>query len=160
MREIWMMSNRQPWTEGLIRGTVKVKSRSLNVSLTTVGSIVFLHASQALWVDWKYLPWVKNMDVKNLPRGGVYGMGYCVMTGLVWEDEIHKIMFDELYYEPFELYDEGEYWTSCLDEQVIIFDRIQKIPFIPCKGSQTPTKKLPKELKEAIEQNPKWVIEK
>jgi len=171
MREIWMMSNRQPWVEALLRGIIRRKSRSINVALPPVGSVVFFHASKTLWKGWEGLYLTNKIkDIKNLPRGGVCGVGQCIFTGLKDSDEyealalpLNKTILPDEEYFMFDVYEwnptkeEWQFLYSCLDDQIIVFDKIQRIPFISCRDSQVPTKKLPPELTKAIKKHPEWI---
>ena len=140
--EIWMMSNRQPWPEALLRGLITCKTRSLAVNLPPVGATVYLHASKALWVGWQNLRWVNTfgIDMAALDRGGVVGVATVAAAGLT--DDImpqREMVFFDVYEG------RGSYW-NCADGASIQFKDIQRLPFIPCRGAQVPTRKLPPEL--------------
>jgi hypothetical protein len=136
---LWLISNRQPWVEALMRGWISCKTRSIFVNLPPVNSIVFLHASKALWSGWQDLYWTEGLDVKNLPRGGVIGVTRVVAVGLT-RDILTRV--------------EGLWWQlragrNCADEQTIRVAKPVAIPFFPCRGSLVPTRKLPIGLWEA-----------
>jgi len=138
-RNIWMISNRQPWVEALVRGYITSKTRSAAVYLPKSGDTVFLHASKALWACYKDLPWTKDIDVKNLPRGGVVAVAK--VKGVVDRDFMPKS--DRPYFMVRE--SDGYEW-NCADHRVVIFEDIKPIEFLPCRGAQVPVKKLPQEL--------------
>ena len=152
-KKIWMMSNRQPWVEALLCGLIRIKSRSLNVALPPPGSIVFLHASKALWSDYRFLPWADKMNVQHLQKGGICGVARCIEVAPIWDLKYNYDNDSPL----FDLYRDGEYWTCCLDDQIIVFDHIRRLPFIPCRGVITPTTKLPKELMAELKKYPEWL---
>ena len=60
MAEFWMMSNRQPWVEALLRGLITTKTRDHGVALPPVGATVFLHAGKKLWDGWQFLKWIRG----------------------------------------------------------------------------------------------------
>jgi hypothetical protein len=140
--DVWMISNRQPWVELLARGLIRSKTRSVMVTLPPVGATVYLHASKALWSGWRNLVWLEKRPilVTALPRGGVVARAHLVAVGPT------KFMMpaaDRAYFEvrddPFGIY-------SCADEMTMVFDDVVRLPFIPCRGSLVPTRKLPPEL--------------
>ncbi len=140
--EIWMISNRQPWVEALLRGIITSKTRSLAVTLPPVGAQVYLHASKALWRDWRDLWWLDKfgIDMAAIQRGGVCGVAIVAAKGLTTDVMPRK---DQPY---FEMRGQFQPW-SCTDRQTIVFKDIYRLPFIPCRGSLVPTRKLPPELK-------------
>ena len=151
MREIWIMSNRQPWVEALARGLIRTKTRSYAVWLPPIGAIVFLHASKALWQEWKGLEWAKNMDVPNLPRGGIYAVAtvekICDSHDMPERDWPYFYYYDSFYEEE----------ECCAGDRAIVFRNVKRIPFIPCRGVQSPSRKLPPELEEEIKKFPEWI---
>jgi len=145
--ETWMISNRQPWPEALLQGWITCKTRSEAVYLPPVGAIVFLHASKALWQGWKNLPWTKNVTVQGLDRGGVVGVAKLKATGhtnlLMPTKEMDFFMVTE---------PDGYVWC-CADFATMVFEDVKRLPFIPCRGAQVPTRKLPKELEDWLSRN-------
>jgi len=154
MSDVWMMSNRQPWTYLLVSGLITCKTRSLGVSLPPVGATVYLHASKALWQYWRLLAWVHEygLDVKALPRGGVVAVATVAATGLTkdimpeCEQRFFDVMADEdgrYRYAPWEPW-------NCADTRTIQFRNVEPLPFIACRGALVPTRKLPPELQAYI----------
>lgn len=134
------MSNRQPWVYALLSGWITCKTRSPAVYLPPVGARVFLHASQALWRDWADLRWTYDLNVSQLPRGGVCGIATVAEVGptrSVMPDHERKFF---LVQSP-----RSGCW-NCADAVTIRFVNIRSIPFIACRGVQAPTRKLPIEL--------------
>lgn len=140
--EVWMMSNRQPWPYALVEGLIRTKTRSAMVALPPVGATVYLHASKALWVLWRELLWVQELalDATRLPRGGIVGVGRVAEVGFTRE----VMPMEDLWYFKGRSPKRG-YW-SCADWKSIVFEDVRRLPFIPCRGAQTPTRKLPPEL--------------
>jgi len=147
--EIWMISNRQPWPEVLALGLITSKTRSFAVNLPPVGATVFLHASIVLWRDWKSLWWVKKhgIDMASIQRGGIVAVATVKANGRTSEVMPRE---DKKF---FECEDFSGTW-DCADEQTIVFENVQPIPFIRCKGSLVPTRKLPAELAAWLRKNP------
>lgn len=147
MGEIWMMSNRQPWVEALLRGWITSKTRSPFVHLPPVGATVYLHASKTPWGYWKELAWVRRaeIDVRQLPRGGVAGCARVIAIGPT------STTMPENDREYFRVGDDWGSW-SCADYMTIVFEDIVRLPFLPCRGALVPTRKLPPELTRLVEQ--------
>lgn len=157
MSDTWMMSNRQPWVEALLRGIIRSKTRSLKVTLPPVGSGVFLHASQAMWKYWYGLqgvfdgfaatdpPIYPPADILALPRGGVVGFAIVEAVGPTMEtmpaEDRHCFIVNDY------ILGEGHIQWDCADSQTIVFRNVVRLPFIPCRGAQVPTRKLPPELR-------------
>jgi len=137
MTDVWMISNRQPWPEALLRGLISCKTRSVAVHLPPCGATVYLHASKALWRGWRDLWWVEKhgIDVPNLPRGGIVGVATLSENGLTRSIMQEK---DAAYFYC------G--WNFCGAEQTMYFTDVRRTPFIPCRGAQVPTRKLPAEV--------------
>lgn len=139
--QVWMMSNRQPWTEAVISGIISSKTRD-NLWIKT-GDLVFLHASLSLWSGWDRLSWTKGMDVKSLPRGVVYGLAHVMQVGdtrliMPKADRVNFVVRD--------------FGTErfCGMSMTVLFDHVVKLPQITVRGLQQPSKKLPKELLDGI----------
>lgn len=134
----WLMSNRQPWVEALIRGLIRSKTRSMSVHLPPVGATVWLHASKMLWSGYDALPWVRqhNIDVPRLPRGGVVAVATVAAVGRTR---------DVMPPEDRELFRLGAHpdARSCAGPQTIVFDNVRRVEFVECRGAQTPTCNLP-----------------
>jgi len=143
-QESWMLSNRQPWVEGLLRGYFHCKTRSLNVNLPPEGATVFLHASKALWRGWKELPWIAEygIDPRRLDRGGVCGVAQLIRVGPT-PDIMPRA--DRRFFQVVPP-KHPEFTWNCADDMAMYFDGIKRIPFIPCRGAMVPTRKLPTEL--------------
>jgi len=142
---IWIMSNRQPWTEAVINGLISSKTR--HAIWIQPGDLVFLHASVALWNSWRYLDWAKHLDVKNMPRGVVYGLAHAAAIGDTFltmpEADRSKFVVRDYWRERF-----------CGMETTIVFENVVRLPEIKVRGLQQPSKKLPPELVAAIANNP------
>lgn len=133
--ETWMISNRQPWVYALVNGLITSKTRSRNVSLPPVGATVLLHASKALWVGWRRLFWTALLDVKGMNRGGIVAVAKLVDKGLT--PEVMPAA-DYLYFEL-----DGLSWRSCAGPATMVFADLRPLEFIPCRGFQVPTRKIP-----------------
>ena len=152
----WIMSNRQPWTEMVVKGHIRTKTR--NATSIASGDIVFLHASKALWQGWQNLAFFADMpmgeewDVKKLPRGGVYGVGLVERVGITPhtmppEDYEKFTMYDT---DDFDDYQSPELDWNCAMYMSIVFSKVIELPFVACRGVQQPARKLPEELQKAI----------
>lgn len=145
--EQWMISNRQPWVYALTQGWITSKTRSPNVYLPPVGATVFLHASKAIWSDWRCLPWCQDIDVNELPRGGIVAMATLAETGAtnavmpVNDHEFFECQWSDI---------QNDYRWNCAQEVTMRFENIASIPFIACRGVRVPTRKLPIPLVEWI----------
>lgn len=142
--EIWIMSNQQPWVEALLKGFMRTKTRKMTVTLPPADSLVFLHASKTLWPDWNMLSWRNEIDLKNIRKGGVCGMGLVEKVGSTKEVMPKE---DRKYF------DLKLSWGSCAGPQSILFKKVKEIPFIPCKGSRVPARVLPQPVKDFMKKN-------
>lgn len=133
--ETWMISNRQPWVYALVNGLITSKTRSVHVSLPPVGSTVLLHASKALWQGWQRLSWTATLDVKAMDRGGIVAVAKLVNKGL------SPMVMPAVDYPYFVL--DGISWLSCAAPVTMVFDEIRPLQFIPCRGAQVPTRRIP-----------------
>lgn len=145
--ETWMISNRQPWPEALVRGLITSKTRSAAVHLPPVGSRVYLHASKALWKFWRGLGWVEyyKIDVPNLPRGGIVAVATLARVGPT------STTMPAADHRFFDVYEVGGGWC-CAGEVTMVFKDVKPLTFIPCRGAQVPTRKLPEELLNALKE--------
>jgi len=153
---LWLMSNSQPWSEALLRGYIRTKTRSWHVHLPKPGDWVLLHSPKKAWPDWFMLPWMidkkLNIDITKLPKGGIVGIAKTEIVG-----PTNQIMpeEDKKYFQ----YGHGpEMSTSCAKPQSICFTDIKRLPFFPCKGSQVPTKKISAEIREYVKHNFKTIF--
>jgi hypothetical protein len=131
-----------------MEGLISCKTRSGAVTLPPVGSLVFLHASKALWSGWKDLWWTADIDVRCLPRGGVVGVARVLEVGAPARTVVPEA--DQRY---FRIYD-----GTCMDWQAIRFGAVERIPFIPCRGSLAPTRKLPPEVAAYVGEHPELLV--
>jgi hypothetical protein len=143
--QIWMISNRQPWPYALTEGLITSKTRSAAVHLPPVCSTVLLHASKTLWRGWRNLWWVLGVDVRALPRGGVVAVANLAVkgpTGIAMPPDDRK-------YFDVEADTVGGRW-SCAGPMTMVFSNIRPVAFIPCRGAQVPTRKIPDGVLDAL----------
>jgi len=152
-QEVWFMSNRQPWVFALTDCGLTSKTRSPFVTLSPRGSIVFLHASKALWRGWENLVWVdvyihehemtpKDFE-KSLVRGAVLAVARVRAVGFT--DDV----MPESDFGFFDLVDIEAPWCLawCGGEQTVVFEDIHVLRTpIFCRGAQVPTRKVPPEV--------------
>jgi hypothetical protein len=145
--EMWMISNRQPWVYALTHGLIRSKTRSDAVWLPPEGATVFLHASKAMWQPWRWLWWACNLKPRELQRGGICAVATLERVGPT--DEIMPEQ-DKRYFRIPAGVEPGYY--SVANSQTMLFANIHNIDFIPCRGAQVPTRKLPREVTEWLNQ--------
>lgn len=141
---VWIMSNRQPWTDFLVKNRLKAKTR--DTIYIKPGDIVFLHASKALWSGWRNLAVVQDhdIDVSSLPRGGVCGVAKVGRVGKT------DTTMPDVDYEMFEVRDGSHGW-NCAMMNCVVFDMVLRLPLLECQSAQVPAKKLPVELRSILD---------